>query len=189
MTRLMWTACAVLLAGCAPSLDDELELVESNGVDHTEQTARVAAEDALEEALLEVDIAPEGVWAELDPDEALLVAADEARRHGCSVAGYVGGAWADEDNRMRGAVHRFDRTPVARLGAYYKALSEDGGVWAGAWQGRGDAEGNLGGLFGDEHRFAGQWEGDGGGHGRMIGAWKRVDRRGGAFLGVWAVCR
>lgn len=189
MTRLMWTAAAVWMLGCAPTLDEELEAPDLDEQDHTEQTARVAAEEALEDALLEVDIDPGLAWEEIDADETVEFATAEARRHGCAVAGYVGGAWADEDNKMRGAVHRFDRTPVARLGAFYKGLSEDGGVWAGAWQGRGLAEGNLGGVYGDGHRFAGKWEGDGGGHGRMIGAWKRVNRRGGAFLGVWAVCR
>jgi hypothetical protein len=190
MMRLMLVAAAAVMVGCAPSLEDGLYLEDLDASQDTqsEETARLAAMVDVQDALEAVDIAPELAWQTIDADATLMAAREEAKRDGCAVTGVVGGAWADEDNRFRGQVHRFDG-PGAFVGGFYKGLDEDGGVWAGRWEGRkGLSEGNLGGLFSSSHRMRGKWRGDGGGHGRMIGAWKRVGPRGGAFFGVWAAC-
>jgi len=189
MIRLMLAATAALMVGCAPSVEDDLYLEDLSPSDdvQSEETARQLAMDDVELALEDVRMQPELAWQAVDPDAEIMAAKEEARREGCEITGMVGGAWADEDNRFRGQVHRFEGGG-ALIGGFYQGLSTDGGVWAGRWVTRGAPEGNVGGLFNDEHRMAGKWAGDGGAHGRMMGAWKRVGPRGGAFLGVWARC-
>jgi hypothetical protein len=188
MTRVI--SCVLLFAACAPQTDAPADWLDEPTADaDSEAVARAEAEDEIALGLEELDVAlADEAWSVIDTHDAVAEATEIAATRGCHVAGIIGGVWSDEHQVFRARVKRLG-PGGADVRAAWQRIGPEGGVWAGRWRGwGGEVNGNLGGLYSDDHRLAGVWSLDGDAEGVVHGRWARINERGGVLIGVWANC-